>query len=119
MQEWTRYLSGQWREIMLEKDKFDDLRQKRFKQFLTSGSGEKIADSVQRSADALYVSVPDSAHDGDSIADLHDSVFHSTLNEDMSITDAIENIEPVTIENEYRTQSHRVIDNLDEVVNKL
>lgn len=113
MQEWTRYLSGQWREIMFEKNKFDDLRQKRLKQFLTSGSGEKIADSVQRATDALYVSASGSAHDGDSIADLHESVFHSSLNADMSITDAIENIEPVTIENEYRTQSHRVIDNFD------
>jgi len=117
MQEWTRYLSNQWREIMLEKNKFDDLRQKRFKQFLTSDSGEKIADSVQRATDALYVSHSGSAHDGDSVADLHNSVFHSSINEDMSITDAIENIEPVTIENEYRTQSHRVIDNIDSTQN--
>lgn len=117
MQEWTRYLSGQWREIMFEKNKFDDLRQKRLKQFFTSGSGEKIADSVQRATDALYVSDSDSAHDGDSIADLHNSVLHSTLNEDMSITDVIENIEPVHIENEYRTQSHRVIDNFDSTQN--
>jgi len=117
MQEWTRYLSSQWREIMFEKDKYDNLRQKRLKQFLTSGSGEKIADSVQRATDALYVSDSGSAHDGDSIADLHDSVFHSSLNENMSITDAIENIEPVHIENEYRTQSHRVIDNFDSTQN--
>jgi len=117
MQEWTRYLSGQWREIMFEKNKYDDLRQKRLKQFLTSGSGEKIADSVQRATDALYVSDSDSVHDGDSIADLHDSVFHSSINSDFSITDAIENIEPVHIENEYRTQSHRVIDNFDSTQN--
>lgn len=35
------------------------------------------------------------------------------------VKDFTEQYEPVTIENEYRTQSHRVIDNLDEVVNKL
>lgn len=35
------------------------------------------------------------------------------------LKDFVDNYEPVTIENEYRTQSHRVIDNLDEVVNKL
>lgn len=35
------------------------------------------------------------------------------------VKDFVEQYEPVTIENEYRTQSHRVIDNLDEVVNKL
>jgi len=117
MQEWTRYLAGQWREIMFEKDKYDDLRQKRLEQFLTSGSGEKIADSVQRATDALYVSDSDSVHDGDSIADLHDSVFHSSVNPDFSITDAVENIEPVHIENEYRTQSHRVVDNFDSTQN--
>lgn len=35
------------------------------------------------------------------------------------VKDFVDQYEPVTIENEYRTQSHRVIDNLDEVVNKL
>ena len=35
------------------------------------------------------------------------------------VKDFVEQYEPVNIENEYRTQSHRVIDNLDEVVNKL
>ena len=35
------------------------------------------------------------------------------------VKEFVDNYEPVTIENEYRTQSHRVIDNLDEVVNKL
>jgi len=35
------------------------------------------------------------------------------------VKDFTEQYEPVIIENEYRTQSHRVIDNLDEVVNKL
>lgn len=35
------------------------------------------------------------------------------------VEDFVEQYEPVTIENEYRTQSHRVIDNLDQVVNKL
>jgi len=33
--------------------------------------------------------------------------------------DFVEQYEPVTIENEYRTQSHRVVDNLDSLVNKL
>lgn len=35
------------------------------------------------------------------------------------VKEFVDNYEPITIENEYRTQSHRVIDNLDDVVKKL